>query len=283
MRYTECFYSLQGEGKYVGVPSVFFRLYGCNLTCPGFSNEENKGYAIEKANSLADIPILSYGCDSYPSWHPAYKHLSKEVNHTQAAEAILGQLPSNNERVFDDIHLVITGGEPLIPKWQKELVPMLDDLILNHGLRHITFETNGTQRLTNEMVTFLDSFVVRRLGVEITFSCSVKLASSGEPEEKRIVQQALSDIDLVAYDFDRVDQYYKFVVGSYDDIDEIEQLLTALESNYAITPDVYLMPVGGTVEVYDANKENVAKMCMERGYKYSPRLHLDLFANAWGT
>ena len=36
LRYSEIFYSVQGEGRFVGVPSVFFRVFGCNFNCHGF-------------------------------------------------------------------------------------------------------------------------------------------------------------------------------------------------------------------------------------------------------
>ena len=42
LRYSEMFYSVQGEGKFVGVPSVFLRLFGCNFECPGFGQERGK-------------------------------------------------------------------------------------------------------------------------------------------------------------------------------------------------------------------------------------------------
>ena len=47
----EVFYTIEGEGEFIGRPSVFLRLFGCNLTCKGFISE--------------DAP---YGCDSYISW-----------------------------------------------------------------------------------------------------------------------------------------------------------------------------------------------------------------------
>jgi hypothetical protein len=45
---------------------------------------------------------------------------------------------------------------------------------------------------------------------------------------------------------------------------------------------VYLMPQGGVVDPYESNKLNIANICVERGFNYSPRLHVDLWGNGWG-
>ena len=36
LKISELFYSIQGEGRYMGVPSVFLRTFGCNFQCAGF-------------------------------------------------------------------------------------------------------------------------------------------------------------------------------------------------------------------------------------------------------
>jgi hypothetical protein len=43
------------------------------------------------------------------------------------------------------------------------------------------------------------------------------------------------------------------------------------------------MPVGGRTEGYNLTVQEVAKLAMAKGYRFTPRLHISLFGNAWGT
>jgi 7-carboxy-7-deazaguanine synthase len=47
--------------------------------------------------------------------------------------------------------------------------------------------------------------------------------------------------------------------------------------------DVYIMPIGGTADVYNLNTKQVAELALRKGWKYSPRLQVDIWRNAWGT
>ena len=84
IKISELFYSVQGEGRYMGVPSVFLRTFGCNFTCDGFgmprgekSNERNQiADRVAEFKQYRDLPLVSTGCDSYASWDPRFKHLS---------------------------------------------------------------------------------------------------------------------------------------------------------------------------------------------------------------
>ena len=158
IKLAELFYSIQGEGRFMGVPSVFMRTFGCNFKCAGFGMP--KGESTTEVDPIAnnvhlyktyeELPLVSTGCDSYASWHPAFKHLSPFYSPDEIAENIMKILPYGK---WEDEHLVITGGEPLL-KWQN-IYPEL----LNHpkmeGLKEITFETNGTQNLTPEFKKYL--------------------------------------------------------------------------------------------------------------------------------
>ena len=52
---------------------------------------------------------------------------------------------------------------------------------------------------------------------------------------------------------------------------------------YGVEADIYLMAVGATVEGQAKTSKQVADIALQNGYKYSPRLHVDLFGNKWGT
>jgi organic radical activating enzyme len=123
IKVSELFYSIQGEGRYMGVPSVFLRTYGCNFTCQGFgmprgvlsTEADNVAKNIELYKNYKELPLVSTGCDSYASWHPAFKELSPMVETEGLAKAVVDTLPFKEWR---DEHLVITGGEPLLG-WQR--------------------------------------------------------------------------------------------------------------------------------------------------------------------
>ena len=78
------------------------------------------------------------------------------------------------------------------------------------------------------------------------------------------------------------DMYFKFVVDKDTDIYEIDRAVETYR-DAGIHCDVYLMPVGGTDQLYFNNYKSVAEMALKRGWRYSPRLQVDIWRNAWGT
>jgi 7-carboxy-7-deazaguanine synthase len=76
--------------------------------------------------------------------------------------------------------------------------------------------------------------------------------------------------------------YLKFVVATQDDFAEVEKAVNEYQSAGVQCP-VYLMPLGGRSEEYALNVKDVAEACMEKGWRFTPRLHISLFGNAWGT
>ena len=284
IKVSELFYSIQGEGRFMGVPSVFLRTYGCNFTCQGFGMP--RGELSHEATDIAathtmltpfteykSLPLFSTGCDSYASWMPEFKDLSPMLTTDAIVERTMEILPFNN---WQDEHLVITGGEPLLG-WQRAYPDLL-----NHPkmvrLKEITFETNGTQKLTPEFKTFLQEwgqnppFASR----EVTFSVSAKLSCSGEARHEAIKPDVVCEYQEAGY------TYLKFVIATEEDAEEALETLDIYRAE-GFTGHCYFMPVGGVESVYTLNNRRVAELAMKMGLRYSDRLQVPLFKNDWGT
>ena len=280
IKIAELFYSIQGEGRYMGVPSVFLRTFGCNFTCDGFGmprGEQSKerhfiAADIKKFFKYEDLPLVSSGCDSYASWDPRFKDLSPMLTTDAIADRICEIIPHST---WVDEHLVITGGEPLLG-WQRAYPDLLDHPKMA-GLKEITFETNGTQKLTQEFKHYLSVWNgLPRNKREITFSVSAKLPASGEKWDDAILPEVVCEYEEVGT------VYLKFVVATEQDIADAECAVGAFRSA-GFKGHVYLMPVGGVESVYTLNAKNVAIAAMKRGWRYSDRLQVPLFKNEWGT
>lgn len=278
LKVAELFYSLQGEGRYMGVPSVFLRVFGCNFKCEGFGmpkGEKSDEYLKIDASLFRDykhLPLVSTGCDSYASWDPRFKHLSPVIPCNGIADSIMDVLPYKR---WEDEHLVITGGEPLLG-WQRAYPALLSNPKMA-PLKELTFETNGTQQLTEEFKGYLHEWVIERGGYDVlTFSVSPKLSVSGEKWEDAIKPEVVAEYEDVGY------TYLKFVIATEEDADEAEQAVDVYRKAGFQGP-VYLMPVGGVESVYTLNNRRVAELAMNRGWRYSDRLQVPLFKNEWGT
>ena len=283
IKVSELFYSLQGEGRFVGVPSVFLRTYGCNFTCSSFGckpGEKSTGAdevaeIVHMFDKFEDLPLVETGCDSYASWHPAFKHLSPTLTTDKLVKKMLALTPNGmwEQNNGNDVHLVITGGEPLLG-WQRAYKELLEHPGMA-DLRNITFETNGTQELHEDFKMYLIKWAQEVPGREVTFSVSAKLSASGETWADAIKPEIVQSYQLYGH------TYLKFVVETVEHVDEAVRAVNAFRDG-GFTGVVYLMPVGGTMTPYEANRLNIANICLDRGFNYSPRLHCDLFGNGWG-
>jgi 7-carboxy-7-deazaguanine synthase len=176
---------------------------------------------------------------------------------------------------YGDVHLVITGGEPLLG-WQRAY-PELIDSCMDNGLQNITFETNGTQALSKDFKTWLEDTWYEERGYQaMTFSISAKLPVSGEKWEEAILPDVVVEYEKYGY------CYLKFVVATEQDVKDVDRAVE-LYREAGFKGPVYLMPVGGLPEDYHLNTAQVAELAMEKGYRYSPRLQVDIWRNAWGT
>jgi 7-carboxy-7-deazaguanine synthase len=223
LKIAELFYSLQGEGALVGVPSVFIRTSGCNLRC-----------------AWCDTP--------YTSWEPEGVELS--------LRQILDEVRGHPAR-----HVVVTGGEPMIA---PEIIPLTQQL-REAGL-HITIETAGT--------------VSKPVACDL-MSISPKLANS-TPEGSWAAQHDRLRIqpDVLADLIGRYDYQLKFVVAHPEDLAEIRDVVAAVAADPG---RVILMPEGTDPALLHERSLWLAEICKDEGFRFSPRLHIDLWGSRRGV
>ena len=220
MKIAEIFYSIQGEGMLVGVPSVFIRTSGCNLRC--------------------------VWCDTpYTSWSPEGREMT--------VLEILEQA-----RAFGASHYVVTGGEPMIAREIVELTGGLNG--------HVTIETAGTV------------YKPVKCGL---MSISPKLANSrpdgswsAQHERLRYQPEVLRRL-MGEYEYQ-----LKFVVSSAGDLKEIHAILRELEADRS---RVLLMAEGTDAATIRERARWIAEIAKREGFRYSPRLHIDLWGNQRGV
>lgn len=290
IRVTEIFTSIQGEGIWMGHPSVFVRLFGCNFTCKGFNNPDLTAIdysvpdGVTKVSEL-DGDAFSRGCDTPYAWSPEFKHLQTDYNVADLVKEIADTAFRNKVS-----HVVFTGGEPLLNQLGLQQVIRL--LAAQIGIRSVTFETNGSRILTPDFVGALVAFLQRPAN-KVLFSNSPKLSISGETKGQRIMPAAILGQAMVRSKFpDQVFQSCKYVVGDNDD-----DFLEAMAVHREIYPSTRVvpwetrtefipalaMPMGADFAQYKARSAGVAERCIRFGFRYCPRTHIDLYGNAVGT
>ena len=240
--------TIQGEGKYTGNPSVFIRFGKCNMQCPGFEVEYETPSGIKKCS-----------CDSFYASDSAFRD---EWNKYSSAEALIQEVSKFLPKYKVDI--VLTGGEPLL-YWKDLEFQKFMHYYVSNGYK-LTIETNASINIK----------LYEEWHNQITFSMSVKLSNSGESISKRINLITLNEIINKAKD-----SYLKFVVDkefldkASEEIDDILKEIPECE--------VFLMPLGDTSEIIDKNSLSVIELALEKGYKYSDRLHIRVWNNKRGV
>lgn len=293
LHYTEIFYSLQGEGRFVGAPSVFLRTFGCNFRCKNFGRYEKDILSkedthnpeviaiiknIDQYKKFEDLPLVNTGCDTYSSIYPEFKRFTKKATPEELVDRMLSLVPGENWQQVNsnDVHLVITGGEPLLG-WQRAYEELLSYPRMQ-SLRNLTFETNGTQQLQENFKSYLvenwRDHPLRGWN-NLTFSVSPKLSASGESWEKAIRPEVIQEYQQYGF------TYLKFVIETEQHFAEVDRAVYEYRNCGFVGP-VYVMPQGGVAVPYERNRINVANWALEKGYYYSPRLHIDIWGNAWG-
>ncbi|PAF50563.1 7-carboxy-7-deazaguanine synthase QueE [Helicobacter sp. 13S00477-4] len=246
---SEIFYSFQGEGEFIGTPSVFLRLGGCNLKCIGFGIK----------NSYEGNTIL--GCDSI---YAANGHFSKEWKSYDSSQILIDKIQNFSSNKFD---IVITGGEPSLHFKNPVLLKTIE-YFLQKGHR-ISIESNGS----------ID-FVFNDILKELHFTLSIKLSNSGESYSKRIKTKVIQNIIDNAKSV-----VFKFVLNAQmcengTALKEIEELLKTLKLK---SNKIYLMPQGISRKELDENIKKIYPICLQKGFCLSDRLHIRIWGNKRGV
>ncbi len=226
MRIAELFYSVQGEGMLVGMPSIFVRTSGCNLRC-GF-------------------------CDTpYTSWNPEGSN--------QSVDDVLQQIKQH-----DCKYVVLTGGEPMIAPEIELLCAKLKE-----AGYHITIETAAT--------------VFKPIQADL-MSLSPKLANSTPAKESGWAERHERDrinLEVIRQFMERYAYQFKFVIDQPGDIVEVQELLAQLP--VTSKDHIFLMPQATSVEALAEKGRWIAQLCKTHGYRFGPRLHIDLWGHTRGT
>lgn len=246
--------TIQGEGARAGNISFFIRFGGCNFTCAGFGVK----YTCPKTGEEKT------GCDSYYAVDQKFKKEWDLLSYSEMVEQ-MDKLINDSNLAGIKPDIVITGGEPTM-YWKHDEFQNFLIYYISRGHK-ITIETNSS----------LDIDFTKSYQKDIVFSMSTKLSNSGEPEHRRINIENISNILENA-----PDSYFKFVInGEHKDevTAEIEQILKEVPW-YA---NVYLMPMGETSEVINRNSVKCAELAIEKGWKYSDRLHIRIWEDKPGV
>jgi len=248
----------QGEGRRMGVPSLFVRLGGCNLTCSGFGC---------KVTSPLDNKTVITGCDSIHAVNS--KHFKHKWTYYDKSFELIDEINkyinTHNSNV-EKYDLVITGGEPLIHHKDVVVIDMLEYYI-SRGHK-ITIETNGTIPI---------DFIEYPIYKQVTFSMSVKTSTSGEAENKRWKPDVVNN-----YLKNTIDSYFKFVL-SKKTIEENEIELFDFLKLVPTFGVVYLMPLGETETELKVNAKAVYEYALKHGFRYSDRIHIRVYNDLRGV
>lgn len=273
-RISEIFHSVQGEGRYTGTPSLFLRFWGCNFQCRGFGSVAAPEAQVA---SLAEFPVVESGCDTEYAWNPAYRHLSEQLNAAEICARLQGFTPTFRHPDSGQwTHLVVTGGEPMLS--QSALVDVLETLHARDNLpRFVTIETNGTQAPRADLADFITAHYTDGAR-EWFWSASPKLTLSGEAWAAAIRPDVLA-----AYARLSPAGQLKFVADGSDACWADVARAMALYRDAAIDWDVSIMPMGATLAQLETTQASICDGALQRGYRFSTRLHAWLFGNAPGT
>lgn len=249
--YVDLFKSIQGEGKYTGVPSIFIRVSGCNLRC------------VFK-NSICDTAYSSFTPEKSKYTDDDIIKFCEENSHIN--------------------HIVITGGEPLL--YKDGIKDLIDKIcaIPSRKATYVTIETNGTlpginlddlQSRKNTTLTSLFYSISPKLSTSVDTECRVLTKEQADHHnERRINIVSLSNLVMSG------DMYQlKFVYSGKECIDEIKDILSKISQSTHIPVDqlnnaVMLMPEGQFEDQVRKSAIEAVDVCINEGWTLSHRVHI---------
>ena len=291
LKYSETFYSAQGEGQYTGIPSLWMRFFLCNLQCDGFgqtdpTNPDTYELPYEKLDltditDVMQLPVFDKGCDSSYTWSKRYKHLMTDRTVTEAVDELEALLPHGKFQHPDTkqwVHMVFTGGEPMLKNTQPGMMAVLNEFNKRQNMpKYVTVETNGTKPISPVFREFISNFKSWH-HAEWMWSISPKLWSTAGEKPKKAIQP-----DVVG-SYANVSEkgQLKYVVNGSDEswreVEENTKLFREAGCNFP----VWIMGIGGTYEGLTETEASIADEAIQRGYNYTTRAHVHIYGNAIG-
>ena len=292
LKYSETFFSAQGEGQYVGIPSLWMRFFLCNLQCNGFGQKDPTNpdtyelpyqtIDISDITNVFDLPVFDKGCDSSYTWSKKYKHLITDKTVIEAVDELTALLPHGkfiHPATGQASHMVFTGGEPMIKGTQPGMIEVIEEFKRRHNKpQYVTVETNGTRPITDEFAEWIEKEYTSKENKEWYWSLSPKLwATAGEQSKKAIKPEVIGRYAEVS-----PKGQLKYVVNgtdeSWQEVEENTKLFREAGCNYP----VWIMGVGGTFEGLVQTEASIADEAIQRGYNYTSRVHVHIYGNAIG-
>ncbi|MEX2336006.1 MAG: 7-carboxy-7-deazaguanine synthase QueE [Fulvivirga sp.] len=240
----EIFYSIQGEGKNIGRPSIFVRTSLCNLHCIWCDTDYTwnwKGTNFRHVN------------DSLPGYEKFDK--SEYIAHL-TPEAVAREVEALGCK-----NIVLTGGEPLLQ--QPDLVDLVEILREANPCYWFEIETNGTILPIESFDLLVDQYNV-----------SPKLANSNNSQKLRERE------DVYNFFAASTKAVFKFVISNPVDLNEVLQLV----EKYKIAhQNVFLMPEGTSPEGLQQKQQWLIEICKQHHFNYTDRMHIHVYGNKRGV
>lgn len=240
----EVFHSIQGEGKSMGVPSIFVRTTLCNLHCIWCDTDYTWNWIGTR---------FPHANDDKPGYQKFDKKKWIAACDIPAVAELVAAYPCQN--------VILTGGEPMLQ--QPALVALMQHLRQTNPAYRFEVETNGTLVPIPDLEAAIDQYNV-----------SPKLENSNNPRKLREKPAAYR------YFAQHPKAHFKFVVAEKNDLDEVLELA----ARYAIASDnIWLMPEGNTRQVLARRRRWLVDVCKAHGFRFTDRLHVQIWGSKKGV